>query len=436
MEKFEEMNPAEENAGEDTKEKTGKVCSCCGMFLSEECEFCPKCGTPRVNKNICRKCGAELKEGQRFCHKCGRKAGLAADANASSDINYSGSGVDDRNKKKRKAPIIIGAAAAVIVLLAVAGIKFVPGMLLDSAGYLEKGNYEKAWEKAKTDEEKQNVINAYLAAGDYEKAWEKSESEDQKQSVIDFCLDKGNLDEAWKRSETKEQKQRVIDAYFDNGDLEKAWEKSETEEQKQRIIDAYLDKGDLEKAWEKSETEEQKLKVTDAYLDSGDYEEAYEKAPTAAKRKEIKAENVAAFYSAFSADNLKDPSSFFLRDVYYNEGVMEDIHSGQLVLYISGSNSFGASVSSYWLYIWDEDSNDWDYFTTVSSLEEEEYSIYDDEEEITEKYINNICRISIRSTMSDGIKLSKDAVTRINTMFENETLDKVKLMDMELSSFV
>lgn len=162
----------------------------------------------------------------------------------------------------------------------------------------------------------------------------------------------------------------------------------------------------------------------------GNYAKAYEKASEDEKL-EIRAENAAAVQSAFSADNLKDPNSFSLRDAYYKEGVSDDGSTNkQLVLYISGANSYGANVSSYWLYTWDDDDKEWSYFASVSDLEEEEYSKYDDEDEKLEKLLNNIARTSIENTMDDGIKLSKDAIKRINNMFENDILDDVELIEV------
>ena len=163
----------------------------------------------------------------------------------------------------------------------------------------------------------------------------------------------------------------------------------------------------------------------------GDYAKAYEKADEDEKL-EVIAENVAAVQSAFSAENLKDPDSFQLRNAYYKEGTTEaGDPSKQLVLYISGANSYGAKVSSYWLYTWDNDEQDWSYFCSVSDLTEEEYNTYDDSEERIEKLLNNIGRLSIKKTMQDGIELDKDAVKRINTMFEEDRLEDVELIDVE-----
>lgn len=105
----------------------------------------------------------------------------------------------------------------------------------------------------------------------------------------------------------------------------------------------------------------------------GDYTKAYEKA-SEEEKPAVKGESVAAECSAFAVDNLKDPSSFKLREVYYYESTNDDgTFFGEIVLYISGANSYGASVGSYWLFTWDDDDNEWSYFCSVSDLEQEEY---------------------------------------------------------------
>ena len=66
----------------------------------------------------------------------------------------------------------------------------------------------------------------------------------------------------------------------------------------------------------------------------------------------------------------------------------------------------------------------------VSGLEDEEYKSYDDSEDIFEKLANNIGRMSIKSTMEKGIKLDKDAIGRINAMFDAGVLDSVVPVEM------
>lgn len=174
-----------------------------------------------------------------------------------------------------------------------------------------------------------------------------------------------------------------------------------------------------------------KLSVSvDDLCTQGNYIKAYDKAKGDEKL-EIKAESIVAERSSFSADNLKDPSSFKLRDAYYEETTNDDGELiGRVVLYISGANSYGANVSSYWLYTWDDEDRCWDYFCSVSELTAEEFSDYDDDDEKWEKLIDNIGRLSIKSAMADGIKLDKDAIKRINDMFEKDILDDVEPIAM------
>ena len=163
----------------------------------------------------------------------------------------------------------------------------------------------------------------------------------------------------------------------------------------------------------------------------GNYEKAYEKADDDEKL-EIRAENAAAVNSARSVEKLKNPDSFILRDVYYKEGENNDGETTKdLVLYISGENSYGASVTSYWLYTWDAENDKWDYYCSVSDLSAEEPSSYDNEEELIEAFTKAMGRYTIIETMTDGIELSKDAVKRINTMFKEDILDEVELLDVD-----
>ena len=97
----------------------------------------------------------------------------------------------------------------------------------------------------------------------------------------------------------------------------------------------------------------------------GKYTEAYAKAD-ASEKLNVKAESIAAERCAYSADMLKDPSSFKLRDIYYLTNDNSEIK--YLVLYISGANSYGANVSSYWLYGWSDDDQKFKYYCSVSRI--------------------------------------------------------------------
>ena len=158
----------------------------------------------------------------------------------------------------------------------------------------------------------------------------------------------------------------------------------------------------------------------------GKYEEAYKKAEDD-KKLEIKIENAAAVQSAFCVDNLKDPDSFVLREAYY---VVDDpVYTDSMVLYVSGANSYGAKVSSYWLFTYDSEKCEWIYQCSLADLSQEEASSYDSEDERLEKVLNNLYRTRIKSTIQNGNELSKEAVKRINKMFEQDILDEVELLD-------
>lgn len=165
----------------------------------------------------------------------------------------------------------------------------------------------------------------------------------------------------------------------------------------------------------------------------GNYEKAYEKA-SGSEKNDVAVENLAAFYSDYASDNLKDPSSFSLRDAYYNLHEYEGEVTPHLVLYLSGANSYGASVSSYWLFTYDDESGEFEYYTSVSDLSDEETSKYDDTDEIIEKILKNLARDYIKEAMSSGIKLDKGAVKNINNLFEEGTLYEVELLDVDYFS--
>ncbi|MBP0982098.1 MAG: zinc-ribbon domain-containing protein [Oscillospiraceae bacterium] len=301
------------------------VCKKCGAALGDGQDFCPKCGTPKnaPEKPVCAKCGAEITEGHDFCPKCGHKVGLTVDSGVSSAISQFNENQTKKNKKKIIVPIV---AVAIAIGLIGGGIAVVPKLMIDTAGYIEQGDLEKAYSKAKTDEDKQLVADAYMAKGDYGLA--------------------------------------------------------------------------------------------------------YDRAPNDESKKMIKYESIAAERSAFSADNLKDPSSFSLREAYYNDYDDEGETTPHLVLYISGANSYGANVSSYWLYTYDNDDKEWEYYCSVSDLSDEEISDYDDADEMIEKIVNNSGRDYIKEARSSGTKLSKDSINRINDMFTDGTLDKVEAISV------
>lgn len=154
----------------------------------------------------------------------------------------------------------------------------------------------------------------------------------------------------------------------------------------------------------------------------GNYEKAYSKA-SGDEKLDVLAENVIACLSMEASDNLKDPSSFVLRDAYYDcqYDAEEGTLSQQAVLYVSGANSYGASVSSYWLYKYDSEDDDWSLWGTCSSLNLDS----DDDDYL----VSALAKLIVQR--DEVMKLNKSQIKNINTMFENDVLDQVELLDVD-----
>ena len=136
------------------------VCAKCGAPLGDGQDFCPKCGTPKggKRKNVCSKCGAELDDGQVFCPKCGQKADLQIDADVNSAINRFNAGVTKTNEVAKKKPIKIAIIVAAVVVVAVLAIILVPKIFKSAEDYMALANYEKAYNIAKTEDDKAEVV--------------------------------------------------------------------------------------------------------------------------------------------------------------------------------------------------------------------------------------------------------------------------------------
>lgn len=165
----------------------------------------------------------------------------------------------------------------------------------------------------------------------------------------------------------------------------------------------------------------------DELLAEGKYEEAYKKAKNDEKKK-IEYENLIAFISNDTIEGLKDPSSFKLRDAWYDK-------SQQIVvLCVNGNNSYGASVTGYWYYTYDEDDNKYELYTSLSSLDEENTYSWDDTSEKIEKLLKNAAREVVKSIIkNDNLKIEKSSINNINNLFEKNLLTDIKLLDVNLS---
>ena len=172
-----------------------------------------------------------------------------------------------------------------------------------------------------------------------------------------------------------------------------------------------------------------KLIVTvEGLCEQGKYIEAYEKAE-GAEKDSVLAENVIAYLSDKSSDKMKDPSSYVLREGYYYCFVRDDGTFGQQVaLYVSGNNSYGAAVSNYWVWVYDNTDEAWEFWGTAQNTQ----TSSDDELE------DLLVKIVLESVMEHGIQLQKSQVKNINAQFEKDTLYTVALIpksDIDISRF-
>ena len=162
--------------------------------------------------------------------------------------------------------------------------------------------------------------------------------------------------------------------------------------------------------------------TTEQLLSEGRYEEAYKKAKKEIKDDILK-ENVIAYVSYNASTNLKDPSSFVLREAWYDE------NTHYIALSSNGKNSYGASVPVYYHYYYNEEKKDYELFAVLSSLNNETISSWDTSSEKLEKLLNNIARNRIKELMTeDSLQLKKDSIDNINNLFEKNLLDNVRLL--------
>ena len=150
------------NCGHEIKEELAEIseevasdliCKKCGAVLKENQQFCPKCGTEKgyTNNKKCLKCGAIIDPGEKFCSKCGTKAKI----DIQSDLMDKTKKIKNINKKK--IGLIVG-IIAIIVIIGIAASKIIPVLTISVDDLLAEGNYQKAFEKAKKDDAKKDVL--------------------------------------------------------------------------------------------------------------------------------------------------------------------------------------------------------------------------------------------------------------------------------------
>lgn len=164
------------------------------------------------------------------------------------------------------------------------------------------------------------------------------------------------------------------------------------------------------------------LITVEDYLETGDYLNAYKKAKNEEERNKVLLENLIAKISYEISESLKDPDSFKLSHVYFNN---ED----ELVFEIIGKNSYGGNVTNYYDYRYDNDEKEYTLYVYLSSLDEENYYSWDSYDEKLEIIIKNAIRETIIELMnSEESKINYETIDRVNNLFKQKKLRDVQLI--------
>lgn len=162
---------------------------------------------------------------------------------------------------------------------------------------------------------------------------------------------------------------------------------------------------------------------TSDLLAEGNYKKAYSKAKKNQKD-DVLLENLISYECKEAVNNLKDPSSFQLREAWY------DKENSCFVLSISGKNGMGGAATSYWYYKYSEEDNEYQLITAISDLDKEEYSYFDDAEDKLEKVLNNAARDAIKDIIyQKDYEVDNSTVKNINGLHKKDILQDVKLLD-------
>lgn len=155
------------------KEVIQKKCLNCGKLLETEEDYCPKCGIKygETKKIICSKCGNEVEFGKKFCGKCGAKI----DIKASERIDFAKNNFIKKKLGKKLIIALIAVALCVIVLVIGKNVYQKFNVSVDELLIQER--YQEAYKKAKTDDEKSNIIDTMIQRGKFEEAYNISKDE-------------------------------------------------------------------------------------------------------------------------------------------------------------------------------------------------------------------------------------------------------------------
>lgn len=160
----------------------------------------------------------------------------------------------------------------------------------------------------------------------------------------------------------------------------------------------------------------------DTFLARGDYQRAYEKTSNEDEKALLLIENQVAVACQDVIDSLKDPTSFSLSEAAY-------IENSQLLLAVVGRNSYGGSVTNYWVYDYAGDGR-YKYRDCLTDFEIEDTYDWESASEQYEKNLRNLLKLDIELDLSRGRYdfLPDENLQHINALFAAGKLNDVKLI--------
>lgn len=169
-----------------------------------------------------------------------------------------------------------------------------------------------------------------------------------------------------------------------------------------------------------------KMSVTvDDLLADGKYTEAYQKAKNEEKD-DVILENTLAVLSNTISEGLKNPASFSLTSAWF------DKDNKKIVMNVSGTNSYGGVVSSYYYCTYSDTDNKYEVYCSLSDLSNETYSKYDSSDEKMEKLIKNVARSVVKGIIyKDEYKVQGKMINNINKLFKEKKLNDIELIKTE-----
>ena len=222
---------------------------------------------------------------------------------------------------------------------------------------------------------------------------------------------------------------RTPDELFEVGEYQAAYEKS-SEDNKPEMLERIIEKGKYDIAYSLAPSDEDKKRVLLEACSAGELGQAFALAETGevsvatseAKQMISLINGIAYVFKTDCLDDLKDSDSFVLKKAWYGG------RSNGLALKVQASNTYGQPVQGYYLFTYSNDAGRYEYYNSVTSLEDETiYKYTDSFSEKLEKYFNNETRDKLEKVMVDSYSIDSDIVESINALFEATKFEGIEL---------